>query len=863
MKTLYKVLFTAIAGLFAAGIVSASLGEYWSTISHLIPRTNDAVDIGSTAKRVRALLTNDLTFYDEIKPDNATCSNGQILKRTGADNWDCVVDSAGTDEIDDTMIDWGTGTNQISSADVPDHNGHSVRDTFVHIVNRGVAEAITVTLTGGLGVSWTTGEIYDRANHTFVATDAGSGNVTNNVVNYLKWVSGTALTLSTSDATGDEVLIAIGTIYDGNIDGYRETSLLDESLANIRRCSRAVFPTRVTSGMSVHEDADATNPLDVTMDAGVYCKELQERITPVEIKSRNTAMVRHFHTGGVWDSDTNAQIETTNYDNGTGKTAIPSNKWVKGLFVYMNGKIGFVYPTECFNTTAEAQEGALPLMPTGLEPIPKLTAVVYQQGAVNFTGAIWQDVRAGISEESFSGVTDHGALAGLSDDDHTIYTLAAGTRAFTGTQTFNEDIEMKDDKILYFDTAKSHWMGYSTDHSELYFSGSALAIPGLYEFYSNTGVDGNGNWEPYFALKVDGSAYLENTTQGANKIFKVHMTDGMVLQTTDLNAYIKADNISTSNKTFQFPNFSGTFITSGNLTDITTVGTIAAGTWNGTSIADANVDNNITIDLATLASTVTNATFTTALTVNTGTLTLTADVANNSVLTIGAGASSISGANTGDQDLSGYQTILTNSAGLLAALSDETGTGLSVFSTSPTFTTGITVPADSISHTELSEGDAFVFTGSVALPQGAAPTVDSVGETAIDTTSDQLIYYGSAKRVLQEEDTKCFSLENLAAADDNYEFYMANDAVTITAIGLHCAGTCTTGADISLEDRAGNAMTHTVPTHSTGSGNTTFQAVTNNNTLVAGEGLRFDVDNAVSPETDTYLICFKMKYTSD
>ena len=48
------------------------------------------------------------------------------------------------------------------------------------------------------------------------------------------------------------------------------------------------------------------------------------------------------------------------------------------------------------------------------------------------------------------------------------------------------------------------------------------------------------------------------------------------------------------------------------------------------------------------ADTVTNATLTTALTVNTGTLTLTANVANNSVLTIGAGAVSVSGANTGD-----------------------------------------------------------------------------------------------------------------------------------------------------------------------------------------------------------------------
>jgi microcystin-dependent protein len=54
------------------------------------------------------------------------------------------------------------------------------------------------------------------------------------------------------------------------------------------------------------------------------------------------------------------------------------------------------------------------------------------------------------------------------------------------------------------------------------------------------------------------------------------------------------------------------------------------------------------------AGTVTNATFTTALTVNTGTVTLTGNVANTSVLTIGAGAVSVSGSNTGDQTSSDF-----------------------------------------------------------------------------------------------------------------------------------------------------------------------------------------------------------------
>lgn len=100
----------------------------------------------------------------------------------------------------------------------------------------------------------------------------------------------------------------------------------------------------------------------------------------------------------------------------------------------------------------------------------------------------------------------------------------------------------------------------------------------------------------------------------------------------------------------------------------------------------------------------------------------------------------------------------------------------------------------------------------------------------------------------------CAMYENLAAADVNKMLTMWDDAVTITGVGCYCSGACTTPAQISLEDLAGNAMTHTVPTCAT-SGTATYQSVTAANSLTAGEPLVFDVDNAVSPETDDYLIC--------
>ena len=81
---------------------------------------------------------------------------------------------------------------------------------------------------------------------------------------------------------------------------------------------------------------------------------------------------------------------------------------------------------------------------------------------------------------------------------------------------------------------------------------------------------------------------------------------------------------------------------------VTTIGATATRVTKGW-FTDLEVTNAIAGSVTGNAGTVTNATLTTALTVNTGTVTLTGNVANSSVLTIGAGAVSVSGSNTGDQ----------------------------------------------------------------------------------------------------------------------------------------------------------------------------------------------------------------------
>ena len=1121
----------------------------------------------------------------------------------------------GADKVHDSMIDWGTGASQVNSDDIPDHNSHTIRDTFVDIINRGKSEEITITLTGGLGVSWTAGELYDRNTNTFFSTDAGSGNVTDNAVNYLKWVSGTTLTLSTTGTSGDEILIATGSVYDGNINCYRETSLMNETVANTRRGLRALFPTRVISGMSVHEDTDVTNPLDVTMDAGVFYKDAIEKKTPIEIKSRTIAMIRNFHTAGVWDSDTNAQIETTNYDNGTDLTAIPASKYVKGLFIFMCDNIGFVYPTEYFNTIAQAQDAALPTLPPGLEPVPKLTAIVYQQGDTDFSTAIWQDVRAGISEESFAGVTAHSALTDLawtssahSGDVNTFagfdnsgvasyyteanYLLTDGSRNLAGAWDMgsqnltNVNIDsgvitgITDLAVADGGTGKSSWTQYLIPYADTTTSFSQIAIgtsdqvltsngAGLAPTFQDAAAGGQILYDAIVApsggdytdiqsainagkhkifvragtytLSADitfaadetvivgeswdtviacGASYKININAKSNclisgiKVTGTQTTNGLIYSASGGSGIVEkcyidgvlpielsgnaSDKIFTVRDNFitgssgrkGIVNYYGTiqnnfmfnFGTSTSGVDVygTNGADIISGNYfyniggtntnnvivirGGDNVIDNHIENvvanstkectgiyrgvsvigNYLKNIGTTSDdafgidgggitkscfgnyidTIGNGSATTAIGIKSsigsyssnyidnitatttygiqviGSSTVSGNYLGNSTGTteiaikstdyddciitenhikagvwgsaidtgtkfsivkdnlgasildesdmlymkntdgdamavgdlvilksVAAGNEVTHTTTLGDDKVFGMvtETIANNASGYIKtvgkvtqlkvngtddiAIGDFIGTsttaGIGVKASAGNTAIAIALEAyttdDSagvidallikpkkvgfylggtnltLSGSTFNVDDSFILnTGDIGtgvydfggatsfeIPNGASPTVDAIGEVALDTTSDQLVYYGSAKRVLQEEDTKCFTIESLAAADDNMEIFMADDAVTITAIGLHCAGTCTTGADISLEDRAGNAMTHTVPTHSTGSGNTTFQAVTAANTLVAGEGLRFDVDNAVSPETDTYLICFKVKYTSD
>jgi pectin methylesterase-like acyl-CoA thioesterase len=149
-------------------------------------------------------------------------------------------------------------------------------------------------------------------------------------------------------------------------------------------------------------------------------------------------------TPGQWVRTANqSTVSNTLYDDDSGTLAsIPTGKFVKHLVLVMGGpseKYILVYGQELFDSASLAETGALPVIPEFMgtySSFAKVCSIVTGPDSSTFSMILDERPRVGFSASSVSGggggVTDHGDLTGLADDDHTQYILASGARAFTG-----------------------------------------------------------------------------------------------------------------------------------------------------------------------------------------------------------------------------------------------------------------------------------------------------------------------------------------------------------------------------------------------------------------------------------------------
>src|SRR3990167_2380943 len=89
MKTnFFKYLISIVMFLFVlSGVAHAQNSSLWYLSGTLIRPILSTWDIYAP---------DELRFDGEIQPDGSTCANGEILKKTGANDWDCAADDGGS-----------------------------------------------------------------------------------------------------------------------------------------------------------------------------------------------------------------------------------------------------------------------------------------------------------------------------------------------------------------------------------------------------------------------------------------------------------------------------------------------------------------------------------------------------------------------------------------------------------------------------------------------------------------------------------------------------------------------------------------------------------------------------------------------
>lgn len=251
--------------------------------------------------------------------------------------------------------------------------------------------------------------------------------------------SGTLVQNAAAPDTRENILLGRGVTNSTDVLFIERAPLDSQHYSNkIDRVFREAIGAIYATGSLVSENG--TRGLNVT--AGEYYYSEIE-FTPAGGTGISWDSFYQSSTPGVYTRVAGVStVDNAFYDNGSGTLqAIPTSKHVKHLLMTIGGpseKYILIYGTASYTTLAEAQAAPLPVVPAYMNgAFVRVCSIIIQHGNPNIQDIIDERPRVGFaSSSSVRGLTDHGALAGLGDDDHTQYILVNGTRAFTGSQSF-------------------------------------------------------------------------------------------------------------------------------------------------------------------------------------------------------------------------------------------------------------------------------------------------------------------------------------------------------------------------------------------------------------------------------------------
>lgn len=173
---------------------------------------------------------------------------------------------------------------------------------------------------------------------------------------------------------------------------------------------------------------------------------------------------------------------------------------------------------------------------------------------------------------------------------------------------------------------------------------------------------------------------------------------------------------------------------------------------------------------------------------------------------------------------------------------------------------GLSVIADgriAMLNSTTSKIDTLIVNTVATLPAGSGPTVDAAGETAIDTTSDQFVFYGGAKRVIPYWGEKCFTMASStwASVKTNIPLWHPAKAITITDVYCETEG----GTSVAITFSDGTNALEAITCDDDGAADDGSIA---NGTFTANE--KFEVDlGTVTGAVDYLNACITYSITAD
>lgn len=253
-----------------------------------------------------------------------------------------------------------------------------------------------------------------------------------------------AVALETSfTSTQDKILLGTvvneaGTLH---IAGFRDetTSGVHEILHAMREV-HGIIRADALGGLIIGE----TGTRNVTVSAGeIYWGSQEFSYSAIDTSGADT-FETYYQTGGVWTHATGvSQWPNTQYNDTTsGLVAMTPNRYAN-LWWYadIEGELVMVWGTDQYVTLGGALDEEPPAVPPRVESHCLLLGRYVFQNAAATTSQIDSAFNVTLSQ---TGVTDHGALSGLTDDDHTQYLLLAGR----GGQTIDDALTITDDVTM-------------------------------------------------------------------------------------------------------------------------------------------------------------------------------------------------------------------------------------------------------------------------------------------------------------------------------------------------------------------------------------------------------------------------------